>query len=81
MIQRATQSLLESGKHPSELRDKVCSPSGPVIYGINALDKIDVAGSIQLASEAAYKRAEELARSDWKNFLFEKIQNSLIFKD
>lgn len=64
LIQRATQSLLESGKHPNELRDEVCSLSGPTIYGINALDKTDVAGSIQLAIEAAYKRAEELAKSD-----------------
>lgn len=53
----------ESGKHPNESRDEVCSPSGSAIYGINALDKTDVAGSTQLVVEAAYKRAEELAES------------------
>lgn len=63
LIQSATQSLPESGKHPNESRDEVCSPSGSAIYGINALDKTDVAGSTQLVVEAAYKRAEELAES------------------
>lgn len=31
----AAQSLLESGKHPGELRDAVCAPQGPAIYGIS----------------------------------------------
>lgn len=33
----AAQSVLESGKHPGELRDAVCAPKGPAIYGIHIL--------------------------------------------
>ncbi|KAK4337137.1 hypothetical protein RND71_043355 [Anisodus tanguticus] len=59
-VQSAAQSLLETGKHPGELRDSVCSPKGPAIYGIHVLDKADVASGITAAIEAAHKRAQEL---------------------
>jgi pyrroline-5-carboxylate reductase len=63
-VQSATQAMLESGKHPMELRDEVCSPSGAAIYGIHVLDKADVQSGVTAAVEAAHKRAEELAKSD-----------------
>jgi len=59
-VQSAAQSLLETGKHPGELRDSVCSPKGPAIYGIHVLDKADVSSGITAAVEAAHKRAQEL---------------------
>jgi pyrroline-5-carboxylate reductase len=40
-LQSATQAMFESEKHPMELRDEVCSPSGAAIYGIHVLDKAD----------------------------------------
>lgn len=58
------QCLLESGRHPSELRDTVTAAGGPAIYGIHVLDKADVASGIQGAVEAAYKRAVELAETE-----------------
>lgn len=58
------QCLLESGRHPSELRDAVTAAGGPAIYGIHVLDKADVASGIQGAVEAAYKRAVELAETE-----------------
>lgn len=61
-VQSAALSLLESGKHPNELKDDVCSPAGPAIYGIHVLDKADVASGVAAAVEAAHKRAAELAK-------------------
>lgn len=60
----ATQTLLESGKHPNELKDEVCAPSGGAIYGLSILDKADVASGVSGAVEAAHKRALSLARDD-----------------
>jgi len=60
-VQCGALCLLESGRHPGELRDAVCSPSGPAIYGIHVLDRADVASGICAAVEAAHKRAEDLS--------------------
>ncbi|KAI2802828.1 hypothetical protein BLOT_006950 [Blomia tropicalis] len=60
----AADTLLESGKHPNELKDEVCGPSGGAIYGLSMLDKTDVASGISGAVEAAHKRAISLARDD-----------------
>lgn len=59
----AAQSILESGKHPSELRDAVTAPKGAAIYGIHILDKAEVQSGITAAVEAAHKRAQELAQA------------------
>ncbi|XP_054158660.1 pyrroline-5-carboxylate reductase 3-like [Oppia nitens] len=60
-VQCAALTLLESGKHPSELKDSCTSPSGSVRYGLRVLDKADVASGVASAVEAAHKRAKELA--------------------
>uniref|UniRef100_A0A6G1SAG0 Pyrroline-5-carboxylate reductase 3 n=1 Tax=Aceria tosichella TaxID=561515 RepID=A0A6G1SAG0_9ACAR len=60
-LQCAAQTQLESGKHPSELKDDVCAPSGAAVYGVHVLNKADVASGISGAIEAAHKRASELA--------------------
>lgn len=60
-LQCAAQTQLESGKHPSELKDDVCAPSGAAVYGVHVLNKADVASGISAAIEAAHKRASELA--------------------
>lgn len=60
-LQCAAQTQLESGKHPSELKDDVCAPSGAAVYGIHVLNKADVASGIAAAVEEAKKRANDLA--------------------
>lgn len=60
-LQCAAQTQLESGKHPGELKDDVCAPSGAAVYGVHVLNKADVASGIAAAIEAAHKRASELA--------------------
>ena len=59
-LQSASASLLESGKHPSDLRDSSTSPSGPAIYGLHILDKQDAGSGIAGAVEGAFKRIREL---------------------
>lgn len=60
----ATQTLLSSGRHPNELKDEVCAPSGAAIYGVNVLDKGDVGSGVSSAVEAAYRRAQSLAKDE-----------------
>ena len=62
-VQCAALTLLESGKHPGELKDSCTSPSGAAVYGIHVLDKADVGSGVAGAVEAAHKRAQELAES------------------
>lgn len=59
-LQTAAQSLLASGKHPTELQDNSIPPGGPAIYGIQQLEKADVAGGLKGAVDEAYKRLKEL---------------------
>lgn len=59
-LQAAAATLLESGKHPADLRDACTSPRGPGIYGIHVLEKADCSSGISAAVEAAYRRVKEL---------------------
>lgn len=62
VCQCGARLLLETGKYAEDLRDSSCTPSGSATYGLHVLDKVDIASSITAAVEAAYKRAEELAK-------------------
>ena len=59
----ASSMVLESGEHPIQLRDKICSPGGTTIHGIHALEKSSFTAGIIDAIEAATKRAAELSLS------------------
>jgi pyrroline-5-carboxylate reductase len=50
----------ETGKHPGELKDMVCSPGGTTIAGVAALEKAAFRGAVMQAVEAAWKRAVEM---------------------
>ena len=52
--------VLETGKHPGELKDMVASPGGTTIAGITALEKGAFRGTVIGAVEAAWQRATEL---------------------
>jgi len=53
----------ESNLHPYELIDRVCSPGGTTIAGINALRAHGFAHAVSQAALAAYARGEELGKS------------------
>jgi pyrroline-5-carboxylate reductase len=50
----------ETGKHPGELKDMVCSPAGTTIAGLMALERAGFRGAVMGAVEAAWRRAAEL---------------------
>ncbi len=61
-VSGAAEMVLQSGEHPSVLRDRVASPGGTTIAGIYALEKKSFRGTIIKAVESATKRAEELGK-------------------
>ncbi|MBQ8381706.1 MAG: pyrroline-5-carboxylate reductase [Clostridia bacterium] len=54
--------LLESGKHPGELKDAVCSPGGSTIAGVAALEEYAFRAAVISAVEAAFDRNQELGK-------------------
>jgi len=67
----AAKMLLETGKHPSELKDMVATPGGTTFAGLKMLEKGNFRSTIMDAVEAAAARSKELgtlinARKDQK---------------
>ena len=52
--------VLETGKHPGELKDMVSSPGGTTIAGVKALENGAFRGTVINAVEAAWLRSVEL---------------------
>ena len=54
--------ILESGMHPGQLKDAVCSPGGTTIAGVKALEEGTFRGATMDAVAKAYKRTLELVK-------------------
>ena len=59
----AAEMLLQSGKHPGELKDAVCSPGGSTIRGVQALEQEGFRGVVMDAVLAAYEKTKDLGKS------------------
>ncbi len=54
----AAKMVLETKKHPGELKDMVCSPGGTTIAGVAALEEHGFRNSIIKATNACFEKAE-----------------------
>jgi pyrroline-5-carboxylate reductase len=56
----STKLLMESGKHPSEHKDKVVSPGGTTAEALQVLERAGVPGAFVEAVNAAYQKSLRL---------------------
>ena len=59
-LKGAAAMQLETGRHPADLKDGVCSPPGTTIAAVEALEQKGFRSSIMAAATAAYNRSVEL---------------------
>ncbi len=69
-LELAAQTLLgtaklvqESGQHPGQLKDAVCSPGGSTIAGVAALENGGFRGTVMEAVNDAFRRTKELGQN------------------
>ncbi len=58
----AAKMVLDTKKHPAELRDMVASPGGTTIAGMHELEKGKLRSTLMNAVEAATRRSKELGQ-------------------
>lgn len=58
----AGKMVLDTSRHPGELKDAVCSPAGSTIEGVKALENNSFRSACIEAVDAAFKRTKELGK-------------------
>ncbi len=58
----AAKMVLETGKHPDQLRDEVCSPGGTTIVGVRILEDMGMRSSISSAVDGTIARSKEMSQ-------------------
>ncbi|MDR1774532.1 MAG: pyrroline-5-carboxylate reductase [Clostridioides sp.] len=59
----AAKMLLETGAHPGELKDMVCSPSGTTIEAVKVLEEEGFRKAVIKAEDACIKKSKEMSSS------------------
>jgi pyrroline-5-carboxylate reductase len=61
-VSGAAKMVLETGKHPGQLKDEVCSPAGTTIEAVSVLEKNGFRYAVMEAMDACTKRACEIGK-------------------
>jgi pyrroline-5-carboxylate reductase len=61
-LKGAAAMMLETKKHPAELKDSVCSPAGTTIAAVQTLEQTGFRTSVIQAAKAAFARSIELGK-------------------
>ena len=55
--------ILNTSKHPAELKDEVCSPAGSTIEGVHALESSGFRAGVMNAVKSSFDRTKELGKN------------------
>ena len=58
----SARMVLETGLHPGQLKDMVCSPGGTTIEAVKVLEEKGLRAAVMDAMDACRKKSEEMAR-------------------
>lgn len=59
-VMGSAKMVLETGKHPAELKDMVCSPGGTTIEAVKVLEETGFRASVMNAMEACIEKSKNL---------------------
>lgn len=60
----AAKMVLETGEHPAELKDRVCSPAGTTIEAVYSLEKNNFRGTVIEAMRKCTDKTREMSKKD-----------------
>ena len=58
----SAKMVLDTGKHPDQLRDEVCSPGGTTIVGVKVLEDLGMRSAMSSAVDSTIQRALEMKK-------------------
>ena len=59
-VMGSAKMVLETGKHPGELKDMVCSPGGTTIAAVEALEENGFRNAVMKATDACYEKCTKV---------------------